>query len=69
MARGRARQQVPLARMTSRAAVRRITVSTGFDAEYAAFYLQGLRELEPSVAPALLGRALRRPLVGAARSA
>ena len=35
--------------MTSRAAVRRMTVSTGFDAEYAAFYLQGLRELEPSV--------------------
>jgi hypothetical protein len=34
--------------MTSRAA-RQITVSTGFDAEYAAYYLQGLRELEPSV--------------------
>lgn len=35
--------------MTSHAPVRRVTVSTGFDAEYASFYLQGLRELQPSV--------------------
>lgn len=34
--------------MTSHAP-RAITVSTGFDAEYMAYYLQGLRELEPSV--------------------
>ncbi|HXX47363.1 MAG TPA: hypothetical protein VEN47_03980, partial [Myxococcota bacterium] len=33
--------------MTPLARVRRITVSTGFDAEYAAFYLQGLHELAP----------------------
>jgi hypothetical protein len=34
--------------MTSHAAFRRITVSTGFDAEYAAYYLQGVQEVEPS---------------------
>jgi hypothetical protein len=41
----------------SPSAVRRITVSTGFDAEYAAFYLQGLRELEPGVSVRFSGAA------------